>query len=132
LGLEHSKGFRHATQGEKLEQLFLLPFWAQATNWRMLSKDFAHYFGEAVRKHRKARGLSQEELAERADLTSKMISLIERSERNPSLNVADSIATGLGVPLSQLIQEAEELRIAKPSIRACLKKGGSRGIMPAA
>ncbi|MGH7951989.1 MAG: helix-turn-helix domain-containing protein, partial [Limisphaerales bacterium] len=64
----------------------------------MLSKDFAKLFGEIVRKHRKARFLTQEELAERSDLAPKMISLIERFERNPSLNVADSIAKGLDVP----------------------------------
>lgn len=46
----------------------------------MLSKDFAKWFGEVVRKHRKARFLSQESLAERADIASKMISLIERFE----------------------------------------------------
>lgn len=76
----------------------------------MLSKDFAKFFGEIVRKHRKARFLSQEELAERADLASKMISLIERFERNPTLNVADSIAQGMGVPLWRLIKDAEDLR----------------------
>lgn len=76
----------------------------------MLSKDFARFFGEAVRKHRKAQGMSQETLAERADLASKMISLIERFKRNPSLNVAQSIALGLSVPLSRLIQDAEELK----------------------
>lgn len=76
----------------------------------MRSKDFARRFGEAVRKHRKAAGLTQEQLAEKADLASKMISLVERFERNPSLNVADSIAQGLGVPLWKLIRDAENLK----------------------
>ncbi len=62
-----------------------------------------------MRKHRKARFLTQEELAERADLASKMISLVERFERNPSLNVAHSIAQGLGVPFWRLIKDAEDL-----------------------
>ena len=61
----------------------------------MLSKDFAKHFGHIVRKHRKARFLTQEQLAEKAELAPKMISLIERLQRNPSLNVADSIARGL-------------------------------------
>ena len=47
----------------------------------MRSKDFARRFGEVVRKHRKAAGITQEQLAEKADLASKMISLIERFER---------------------------------------------------
>jgi transcriptional regulator with XRE-family HTH domain len=76
----------------------------------MLSKDFARYFGEVVRKHRKARFFSQEELAERADLASKMVSLIERFERNPTVNVAESIARAMNVPLWRLIKDAEDLR----------------------
>ena len=63
-----------------------------------------------MRKHRKARFLSQEELAERADLASKMVSLIERFERNPTVNVADSIAQAMNVPLWRLIKDAEDLR----------------------
>lgn len=79
----------------------------------MVSKTFARSFGEIVRKHRKARFLSQEELAERADLASKMISLIERFERNPTVNVADSIAKAMDVPLWRLIKDAENLQKEK-------------------
>jgi transcriptional regulator with XRE-family HTH domain len=79
----------------------------------MRSIEFSRRFGEAVRKHRKAAGLTQEELAEKADLASKMISLVERYERNPSLNVADSIAQGLGIPLWKLIRDADNLKRRK-------------------
>lgn len=83
----------------------------------MVSKNFARFFGEVVRKHRKARFLSQEELAERADLASKMVSLIERFERNPSVNVADSIAKAMNVPLWRLIKDAEDMRKEKAASR---------------
>jgi transcriptional regulator with XRE-family HTH domain len=76
----------------------------------VLSEDFAKFFAEAVRQHRKAKKLTQEKLAERADLASKMISLIERAERNPSVNVAHSVAQGLGIPLWRLVKDAEDLR----------------------
>jgi transcriptional regulator with XRE-family HTH domain len=76
----------------------------------MRSKDFAKAFGVAVRNHRKAKGLSQESLAERADLAPKMISLIERFQRNPTLNVAHSIAAGLSVPLWRLVKDADDLK----------------------
>ena len=79
----------------------------------MRSKDSARRFGEVVRKHRKAAGLTQEQLAEKADLASKMISFVERFERNPSLNVADSIAQGLGIPLWKLIRDADSLKRKK-------------------
>ncbi len=84
----------------------------------MLSKDFARFFGQVVRKHRKARFLSQEELAERADLASKMVSLIERFERNPTVNVADSLAQAMNVPLWRLIKDAEDLRKEKALSKA--------------
>jgi transcriptional regulator with XRE-family HTH domain len=67
-------------------------------------------FGVILRKHRKAKKISQELLAEKADVASKMVSLVERFERNPSLNLADSLAQGLDVPLWQMIKEADELR----------------------
>ncbi len=76
----------------------------------MRSKIFAKAFGVVLRKHRKAHNLSQEALAERADLAPKMVSLIEHFERNPSLNVADSLAEGLSVPLWRLVKDAEELK----------------------
>jgi transcriptional regulator with XRE-family HTH domain len=40
-------------------------------------------------------------------LAPKMISLIERSKRNPSINVAFSVSKGLGVPFWRLIKDAE-------------------------
>jgi transcriptional regulator with XRE-family HTH domain len=63
-----------------------------------------------LRKYRKAQKLSQEKLAEKADLAPKMVSLIERFERNPTINVADSLAEGLSVPLWRLVKDAEELK----------------------
>jgi transcriptional regulator with XRE-family HTH domain len=70
----------------------------------------AGHFAVVLQKQRKAKGISQEILAEKADCDSTMISLIERKIRNPTLNLADSLAQGLETPLSQLIKEAEELR----------------------
>lgn len=83
----------------------------------MLSKDFARHFGHIVRKHRKARFLTQEQLAEKSDIASKMISLIERCQRNPSVNVADSIAKGLNVPLWRLVKDTEDLRREQASAK---------------
>ncbi len=80
----------------------------------MRSQDLARAFGVVLRKHRKAKKLSQELLAEKADVAVKMVSLIERFERNPSVNLADSLAQGLGEPLWALIREAEELRRKQP------------------
>ena len=67
-------------------------------------------FALVLRKHRKAKRLSQELLAEKADLHPTYIGLVERRLRNPSLNTAKALAQGLGVPLARLISEAETMK----------------------
>jgi transcriptional regulator with XRE-family HTH domain len=52
--------------------------------------------------------MSQEMLAERADVHPIYIGYIERSERNPTLKVAKAIAGALGMSLSAMISEAEQ------------------------
>lgn len=64
-------------------------------------------FGLLLRDLRKSRGLSQEKLAERAGIHATHVGLIERGERNPSLDVAASLAEALGMKLSELLREAE-------------------------
>jgi transcriptional regulator with XRE-family HTH domain len=76
----------------------------------VIKKDLAKSFGVVLRNHRKAAKMTQEKLSERADVDVKMIGRIENFIRNPSLNLADSLADALGVPLSQMINEAEDLR----------------------
>jgi transcriptional regulator with XRE-family HTH domain len=55
-------------------------------------------FGANVRHYRKARGLSQEEFAEAAELSVAMISKIERGEAAPSFPSVEKIAAVLDVP----------------------------------
>ena len=76
----------------------------------MRHKDMAKAFATVLRRHRAQKKIKQEALAESAYIASKMVSLIERNQRNPSLNVADSIAQGLGISLAQMIKEAEAIR----------------------
>jgi transcriptional regulator with XRE-family HTH domain len=64
-------------------------------------------FGEQVRKLRKARGLSQEELAELAELHRNYIGGIERGERNVALLNIVRLAKALGVSLSELLKGIE-------------------------
>ena len=79
----------------------------------MIKKDLAKSFGIVLRNQRKAAKMTQEKLSERADVDVKMIGRIETFIRNPSLNLADSLASALDVPLSKMIGEAEELRRAQ-------------------
>lgn len=81
----------------------------------MVRRDLSKAFGVVLRNQRRAKKLSQEKLSELADVDVKMIGRIETFIRNPSLNLADSLAHGLGIPLSQLIKEAEEAQTQRPS-----------------
>ena len=67
-------------------------------------------FATVLKKHRTAKGISQELLAEKADIHPTHVGLIERSLRNPSLNVAQGIADALGLSLTQMVAEAEQLQ----------------------
>lgn len=64
-------------------------------------------FGRVVRRQREAAGLSQELLAERAGLHRTYISLLERGQRNPSLEVIRAVAKGLGTTMAGLVAEVE-------------------------
>jgi transcriptional regulator with XRE-family HTH domain len=67
-------------------------------------------FGQVIKKHRKELGLSQEALAEKADVHPTYIGLLERGLRSPGLDVADRISKGLKTRLSKLVSEAESPR----------------------
>lgn len=56
--------------------------------------------GKAVKSVRTARGLTQEDLAAKADLHPTYISDVERGVRNPSWDVIARLADGLGVSVA--------------------------------
>ena len=64
--------------------------------------DIRKRFGGAVRQRRQELGLSQEDLAERAELHRTYISDIERGSRNPSLQNIEKIAKALQTSISLL------------------------------
>jgi transcriptional regulator with XRE-family HTH domain len=64
-------------------------------------------FGEAVRRLRKARGLSQEALGELCGLHGVYIGVIERGEKAVTIVTANRVARALGVPLWQLLKHTE-------------------------
>jgi len=61
-------------------------------------------FGERVRARRMKQGLSQIELAHRAELHFTYVSSIERGERNPTLTSVCKIAQGLHMDPSLLVK----------------------------
>ncbi|MGZ2371689.1 helix-turn-helix domain-containing protein [Ancylomarina sp. YFZ004] len=66
------------------------------------NSDILIKFGNLVRKLRKEKGISQEELAHRADLHRTYIGMIERAEKNITLLNIEKIAKALDVNITDL------------------------------
>lgn len=65
-------------------------------------EDFRAVFGRRIRELRDRAELSQELLAERADLHWTYVSEVERGRRGPSLDVVGRLALGLRVSPAEL------------------------------
>jgi transcriptional regulator with XRE-family HTH domain len=76
-------------------------------------RSLSPWLGIAIREHRQASGLSQEELAERAELHRTYISQVERATRNISVDALSGLADALEIRASRLLQRAEHLRDSK-------------------
>ena len=59
--------------------------------------------GREIRRHRKARKLSQEGLAELTELHRNYIGCLERGERNPAAKTLFQISRALGISLAELV-----------------------------
>lgn len=66
-------------------------------------------FSQVVKKHREKNGVSRAALAKMAGLHQTYIGLLEREERSPNLDTAKTIADALGLPLTEMIGEAERI-----------------------
>ena len=67
--------------------------------------------GARVRALREAMGLSLRDLAERSGVSAPMLSQVERGETSPTLAVAERIAGGLDLSLSQLLRLDERAHV---------------------
>jgi transcriptional regulator with XRE-family HTH domain len=82
--------------------------------------------GERVRSLREAMDLSLRDLAQRSDVSAPMLSQVERGETSPTLAVAQKIASGLELTLSQLLRldEGSHVVITRRDQRRERKRGG--------
>lgn len=64
-------------------------------------------FGDAVRKRRRVRGWTQEQLAERAGVAAIHVGFVERGENVPKLTLSLRIAKALGVRPGELIDHSK-------------------------
>ena len=84
--------------------------------------------GGRIRALREAMGFSLRDLAERSGVSAPMLSQVERGETSPTLAVAEKIATGLELTLSQLLRldEGEHVAVSRAGQRRRYERGGHR------
>jgi transcriptional regulator with XRE-family HTH domain len=83
--------------------LYGILYWVILIN--KMAVDIAKQFGENVRKYRVMRKLSQEELANRAELHRTQITLIESGKRCPRLDTIYKLATALNIKPEKLLPD---------------------------
>jgi len=72
------------------------------------NKHLVAAFSETLREERERLGMTQEDLAARADVSARFISFLETGRRQPSLSTIGAVSVGLGLPMSALIAAVEE------------------------
>jgi len=77
--------------------------------------DLSRYVGPAIRAIRLEAELSQEALAERADLDRTYVSGVERNRRNPTLASLQALCAALDVDLDELLIRTRRLAPDRPS-----------------
>src|SRR4051812_45775112 len=86
-----------------------------------------HALGARVRALREAEGLSLRDLSERSGVSAPMLSQVERGETSPTLAIAERIAAGLQLRLSQLLRLDESGAVAVVRAAERRKGGGTKG-----
>jgi transcriptional regulator with XRE-family HTH domain len=84
--------------------------------------------GPRVRALREGMDLSLRDLAERSGVSAPMLSQVERGETSPTLNIAERIASGLDLTLSQLLRldEAPHIVVTRAGERRRRERRGHR------
>jgi transcriptional regulator with XRE-family HTH domain len=84
--------------------------------------------GPRIKALRDAMGLSLRDLAERSGVSAPMLSQVERGETSPTLAVAEKIAAGLELTLSQLLRldEGQHVAVSRAGQRRGSERGGHR------
>ena len=93
----------------QLEQLFVAICQDVRNGFAMerMNKIATAAFALTLRKAREQAELTQEDLAERADVSVRFISFLETGKRQPSLSAIVAISAGLGMKMSELIERVE-------------------------
>lgn len=64
-------------------------------------------FAETLVAERKRTGMTQEDLADRANVSVRFISFLETGKRQPSLSALAAVSAGLGMTMTEMITSTE-------------------------
>lgn len=71
-------------------------------------------FGKKLRQLRRQKDLTQEKLAEKAEISVEFLSLMERGINSPSFNTLEKLSDALGVPVKELFEfKSDSWRLPK-------------------
>ena len=74
-----------------------------------MNRELSNKFGELIKQIRKEKGISQEELGFRSNVHRTYIGMIERGEKNITLENIEKIANGLGVSMKLIFEQLEKI-----------------------
>ena len=88
--------------------------------------DYILQIGKKIKSYRTAKGLTVKDLAAAAQITSSMLSQIERGQANPSLNTIRALANELDVPLFKFFVDdiSESSGVVHPDSRKHIIENG--------
>jgi transcriptional regulator with XRE-family HTH domain len=76
----------------------------------MPKKNISPAFGPIMRRLRRAKDLTQDEIAGRLEIAPSYISRLENNRKKPSVEMLFKIADALEVPVVEIIAEMEKIR----------------------
>jgi len=74
-----------------------------------MNDNYLILLGRRIRNLRQAKGWTQQELGEYADMNYKFLGEIERGQQNPSFNVLMKIAGAMGIEMNEMFRMEHEI-----------------------
>jgi transcriptional regulator with XRE-family HTH domain len=72
-----------------------------------VNSELVEAFAKVLVSARSEAGLSQEKLAELANISTRHVSYLENGNRQPTLTILRALSIGLGLPMSELLRRVE-------------------------